>query len=389
MAWGFGSSGTPNHWQFKSVEALCSEASVVMSCGGAVSFYDQPNRTGRIISWHMDDLAEVARFCRPRQPYCSGTTSLRQVAIMNAPSSMYGTNKPLFNLGSSSTTIDGTLHAFLDCGYHADVLTENDMVRRAAEYPLCVIPEQEMISEATTDALLKYVENGGHLIVSGAELTKRFDKIMGAEDTGRTEGWKEISGIYIPTGAGTTTLIGNYRFVKNATAREITPLLLSRDRRDAEKRSGSPAASLAQYGKGSIACIYGPAFNGYGTSHYIGFAEMTGDIVRAMEIPNLYHAELPSGLHITLREQGTRLLVNFINLRSCKPLSNRNTLIDGIPSAGPVRFEIKLASKPTEVYVAPGGNPVEWTFLKGVLKVTIPLVGIHDILVIEKGAPGV
>jgi hypothetical protein len=207
---------------------------------------------------------------------------------------------------------------------------------------------------------------------------------MGAEDTGLTGEWKEFSELNIPCGAGTSTLIGKFRLVRNTSAFEVKPLLLSRDRGAREKRSGSPAASVAKYGKGQIACVYGPVFNDYGLAHYFGIRELIGDTIKALEIPDLCKADLPSGIHMTLRKKDNRILVSFVNLRNLKPLSGRSSMVDEIPATGPVHFEMKLPEYPEAIYLAPSGAPVEWTHINGMLKVSAPLVGIHDILVIER-----
>ena len=52
MAWGFSSYGPMDSWEFKSVPALCQEAAIVMSAGGAFTIYDtpQPHRQHRRVA---------------------------------------------------------------------------------------------------------------------------------------------------------------------------------------------------------------------------------------------------------------------------------------------------------------------------------------------------
>jgi hypothetical protein len=388
MAWGFGSSGYPHYWDFKTPEALCAETAVVMSCGGAVSIYDTPNRTGPIVSWHSDDLAEVARFCRARQPYCMETDSIPQIAIMNSPLTMYTGQKPLFVLGDPVNSLDGALHAILDNGWHAGILTENDMVRKSAEYPVCILPEQDYILDSTVTAMMDYVRNGGNLIVSGIEATKKFDEYIGVLDVppvlDPTGSQPEM---HIPYGEIATVVAGPYRTVtigdsKNTT--EILPFLSGRNRGAKEKRSGHPAAAVAKVGKGKIACIYFKAFRAYGMSHYMGTADVIRNVVESLGSTELFRADIPAGVHMTTRKRENSMFVHFVNLRSDNTLSTRDSMPRTTPQTGPVGFRCALEKAPSAVFLAPACTPVRWEYADGMIDVTIPKIGIHDILVIER-----
>ena len=81
MAWSFcNPSPELSVHQMKNPVHLCQEAAEVMSCGGGVFLYNQPQRSGWLTSWHQDIFAKVAEFCRERQPFCQNTESLPDVA---------------------------------------------------------------------------------------------------------------------------------------------------------------------------------------------------------------------------------------------------------------------------------------------------------------------
>ncbi len=76
-------------------------------------------------------------------------------------------------------------------------------------------------------------------------------------------------------------------------------------------------------------------------------------------------------------------MFNFVNRGCDQPLSPRNTIVENVPPAGPVRVDYVLEKSPGAVYLMPGGLPVKWSWNRGRFTAEIDQVGIHDVLVIE------
>jgi hypothetical protein len=80
------------------------EGATVAANGGAFWIYDLPTRSGRLVDWHMDTFAAVAKFMRARQGICQGTTSEPHVALLHSQSHFYAHNHPenttsVYNMG--------------------------------------------------------------------------------------------------------------------------------------------------------------------------------------------------------------------------------------------------------------------------------------------------
>lgn len=110
--------GPMSDWIFKSVPALCQEAGIVMSCGGAFTIYDTPNRWGPVVSWHMDDLADVARFCRARQAFSQNTATVPQAVVLHSQNHYYAHNRSLYDLSTAARPVEGALYALLENTIH-------------------------------------------------------------------------------------------------------------------------------------------------------------------------------------------------------------------------------------------------------------------------------
>ncbi len=206
MAWSFLRTGD-EFWTFKTVPHLCQEIAVSLAQGGAVFIYDQPQRSGRLTSWHQDILADVARFCRKREEYSFQTETIPQVALLHSESVYYRHNDPLFNFGSANEPMEGALHALLENGYSVDILNEEMLLKRMDQYRAVVVAEQEGLPDTIKAALAEYVRKGGRLLISGSSAAKDFTDLTGCTPV---EG-KQQGNSYVPAGNGCVSVSGPWQ----------------------------------------------------------------------------------------------------------------------------------------------------------------------------------
>lgn len=380
MAWGFSSHGKMQDWVFKSADALCQEAAVVLSCGGAFMVYDNPNRSGTLVGWHMDELVKVADFCRARQPFCQHSQAVPQAVLLHETEHYYAHNDPLFNLGQAAEPLEGALHALLENHYAVDIRSSADLQSQLDTFPLCVISEQENLQPELLARLRRYVEDGGHLLVSGAGTTAFFDDLLGVTQAGQP-----VQDCHVPVGSGTVCAMGEWRAVKaeRDDTTVLSTLLLSRDRGEAEKDSGLCAAVLRRVGHGCITGIFGPVFSTYAGSHYPAVRTWIGQIVARMHTPGLIHAAGPARVHLTLRTKGSQWLVHLVNLGTENPLSPDAPLVERVAPAGPLEICLPAEQKPVRISLMPSAQPLAWQMENNRLSIVVSQVGIHDIIAIE------
>ena len=386
MAWGFTSHGDMSDWTFKSVQALCQEAAVVMSSGGAFLVYDNPERNCRIIPWHMEELGTVSDFCYARKPWCVNTESIPQVVVLHGTKTYYDQSIPLFNTGKGSQPVEGALTALLACGYHCDILCETDFIAKLHRYPCCVIPSAEGVSPSVMERLKDYVESGGRLIVSGLQNNRDFDEILQVADAGgssKTEGDDKIQP-NLTCASGCVVAMGSWRHVKNyGDGGVISHLIRGRDPEIGMDGEHYPAIITRRVGKGMIAGFFGPFLASYSYSRYPRLRKLFAAVMEKMCSGNLCRCEGPEYIHINLRRSGAKTLVHLINTGSATPNTPKNAYIENVPRAGEVTVCLPMARKPASVVLAPGNNPVCWSYQKKVLTAVVESVWIHEILVIE------
>jgi len=365
----------------RSLPHLCQEVAVVLAQGGAVILYDQPQRSGRLTAWHQDLLADVARFCRERKAYCFKTESIPQVAVLHSQTAYFRQKDReagrLYDRSPASRAMEGAVHAVLENGFSVDILNEETLLARMADYPVVVVPEQEAVPEQVVDGLRKYVRAGGKVLLSGAHVAETYPDLVGTEAVaGRRYGTS-----WLPVNVGCATVSGPWQAVKLRGATEITPLLYQQE--PGLNRTGSPAATLNRFGNGTVVAIYGPVFRSYYEAHYPRVRRFVGSVLDRLKSPELISLVGPWWIEMSARKKGDRTLIQFVNRSSAGHLAPNRHVVEAVPDTGPFSVTIPMDHEPTSCYTAPDEVGLEWAWNDGRLNATIGGLGIHNVLVIE------
>ncbi|MGH2558702.1 MAG: hypothetical protein ACRDJH_06530, partial [Thermomicrobiales bacterium] len=373
-------------WVMKTATHLCQEVSEVVALGGAVMIYDVPQRTGWLTDWHQDRLGEVADFCRARKELCFKSTTVPQAAILHLSQHLYAHNAPLFNNGEAADAIEGALHALLETGRSTDILPEDAAIERMAEYPLVVVPERTRPSEAIRAALASYVEGGGTLLLTGANVTADYPNLAGASaagdppaPTGEDPG---SAVLHLPVGARSAPVYGWWQPVAPGAETEAWTSLLSQQE-PAHNATDHVVVTRRQLGKGSVVAVHGPLFENYVQGHYPSLRDFIRGLIDRMGVDWLVTLDAPPRLEMILREKAGKLLVNLINRGAGETLSPRRVIVEELPPVEQVTLRIRREQQPQAVSAAPTVRPVDWTYTDGLVTVRLPRVDIHSVVVIE------
>ena len=376
MAWGF-DKGKDLNWSIKPATQLMQEAAVVLMQGGGFQVYHQPTRSGFFHDAIIDQLGRVADFCRARQEVSFQSKTIPQVALLLSSESHWDASDRVFApWGGEFDDLEGALHALLEMGYSVDILAEHQLEPRLGEFPLVVVPDSPKLTDPFKKALLRYVEGGGALFLMGEKSARLFEPALGV----RLEGGPSKISAELASPAGPVNADGVWQAVTLTTAKAAGMRHPIRDTR----RDGLPAASIADYGKGKIGAVYGPLAGVFFRSHHPAVREFLRGITKALFPDPAVTVSGAAALDISLRTtKDGRTSVHLLN-RAGLPLPDRFNFSDYIPAAGPVTVEIKTAKKPGRVILAPGNSELKWDWKDGVLRVEVPKVEIHEVVVVEK-----
>jgi len=374
MAWGFNRAegGPHNH---KTAEQLKQEASVVLSQGGGFQIYYQPTRAGWIDPWLVEVMADVAGFCRERQEVSQDTEGVPQVALLLSAASFYEGTNELFSASEGlHDPLKGVLHALLESGYSVEVLSEHQLGGRLGEYPAVVLPQTKVLEPDFRRALLDYVKEGGGLLVVGAEAAGLFREELGVE----FEGEPVETSSYILSGRAMGALGGIWQSVVPRSARVVGRRFPTYDPR----KGGEPAATVVGFGRGRMAAIYGPLGTAYLRSHASQLREFLKEVMKEVFPLPKVELEGPPCVDLSLRRKEEKLLIHLTNTSGMQ-LAPNYTTPDFVPPVGPLTLRVRLGGRPSSVYPVPEDLPLRSEWRGDLLKVTLPSLHIHAVLVIE------
>jgi hypothetical protein len=88
-----------------------------------------------------------------------------------------------------------------------------------------------------------------------------------------------------------------------------------------------------------------------------------------------------SDLDVVVGRQGGKLTVSLINTSGPHQSA---PVVDAISPVGPLDMTIRQGSKPAKVTLEPAGISLPFEYEDGAIRVTVPRVDIHEIVVVEK-----
>jgi hypothetical protein len=364
--------------QMKTVAHLCQESAEVMSCGGGVFLYDQPQRNGWLTAWHQDIFAEVADFCRERQPFCQNTRSVPEAALLFSDSHVWKHNPMPFCMGNGYHGLEGALHILIENQIHTDVLDETRFLERLNQYPLVIIPEQDPVSDAVLNALPGYVQNGGTAILTGAHLADLCPDLVGVTslESPRQGTW------HLPAGKECASLPGPWHPVKALNAKAYAPIM--KDQEIGKDETEFPAVTIRDLGKGKIVAIHGDFMRTYFDTHHPRQRNFMKTLLESLAIPFKCVVSASPNVEVSMREKGNSLFVNLVNRAVNPTLTPRLHIVEEIPKTGKVTVRLHLPEKPKTVTLEPNARHVDWSYRDKCLTANIESVDIHDILTVIK-----
>lgn len=375
MAWSFAIK--PERRE-KSVVQVQREAALVLAQGGGFQAYFSQRRDGSVDLATMDVMAEVAAFCRARQPWAYHSQSVPEIAVLLSQADTYHNNDALFARRHAS--VRGVLQALLDRRHAVDVVGEHMLENRLSQYALVVVPECSYLDPGFRDRLVAYAREGGKLLLVGPTAVALFEQALdlrwrGQRDQAATVRWVDGDRMaQLPARLGMA--------IPPSGARLIGELTTAGD----SFATPAPAASIQALGRGKVASVYFSA----GRAYAEGGAPEVGNL-----LDRLVREEFPSPqvvvegspeVEVVVATQRGRRLVHLINVSGPHATA---PVLETVDPVGPLTVSIRLPERPRAIVSQPEGRELPFTYEAGIARVRVPSVKVYDILVVEPdGAKG-
>src|SRR5690606_7425400 len=121
-------------------------------------------------------------------------------------------------------------------------------------------------------------------------------------------------------------------------------------------------------------------------SHYHLLRRYIGDMLEALETPDVMRVHGPWWVEMSARQKDGRLLIQLVNRSVAGYTSPSRHMVEHVPDAGPFTVTVPMPERPTRVYLAPDEAGLEWNWQNGVLTAKIGGLAIHNVLVVEGGS---
>lgn len=362
MAWGF----EQNSRAEKPAVQLMQEAAMVLALGGGFQVYITQNRDGSPRKNAGNRLEDLSAFMQKRRQINFGKTPKAQTAVFYSATSRYHTSN-IFNAAGSTNRLIGMLDCVLDAQYTANILLEYQL-SSLSDYPVVVVPEWEDMGEASENALLAYAQNGGNLVLSGADVCQRFASLSGIS-TGNAKICR----------CALTAKDGNFVYLAEQEpvlrlAGGTGSLYKNEDLRD---RFGDSYKTCA-FGKGTITFIpFSLGANYFKQKSYM-FSEYLRTLLEGLSAPWLEINKL--GIDLTMQEDNGALLVNLINL-----LQGRHSLdtvvYNFIPEIPDITLIVHGAFRSVSM---PLGEEFSYEILPDRTEIHLQRLSIHSVVRLER-----
>ena len=369
MAWGFSWNGDKMPMSNKSVIQLEQEAAEIIAMGGGVQFYFQQNRDLSLKPWLAGPLSELGEFCRQRQAFCHKAKSIPQVALL-FPTLSYRANSNSPFQGAPEK-LQATLYALLDNQLPVEILMEHHLKGKTSQYPLIVIPECNSIEPVLLDELRTYVQNGGNLLVIGAETASVFANELGIKNQKISE--EKVTFI------SASNRLGSVRspLFEGELAPDSKVVSNFYDVCDYRNKSKTVASTVRNLGKGKIAAIYFNAGTSYAQFKTPVIRDFIAETIDRLSPEKQVEVSGSHLVHVTLNKLNEKTYINLVNVAG--EHTNQAAIgYDQVPAL--TNLSVSIKGNPSKIILQPEGKELNITFANGKSTVVVPRLEIHSIL---------
>jgi hypothetical protein len=371
MMWGFSWNGGEMPFNIKSPIQLEQEAAQIIAMGGGVQFYFQQNRDLSIKPWIATSLAEIAGFCRARQPYCHKAVPVQQIALL-FPTASYQ-RKGLRPYSNPTEKLQGALNLLLDNQLPVEILMEHRLAGNLKKYPLIVIPECDYMEASFLEEIKDYVAEGGHLLVMGTETAKLFKSELGIQSMEESE----EGTAFVAAGNKIGALRSALDLVKLQPGAHPTANFYSGS--DFRYKEEKIASSTNAFGKGMIAGVYFDAGDSYYKYKTPVLRDFIGDRVSELFSDRIVDVAGSHLVHVAVNRLNGKMYVNLVNLAGDH--TNQKAIgYDEIPALKDLTVRILTEKKPGKIVLQPDHEELAFEYKDGISTVMIPELVIHSIL---------
>lgn len=374
MSWSFTAKGDIK--VTRSVPQLEQQAAEVLTMGGGYQTYWNQNRDGTPETYQFQKMKKIIKFCKDRKKYCFGGKVVPQIGLLYSAYTLR--HKPFENLynGSGLSSLKTIVNILLDSQLPVEILMDHQLTGRLNQYPLMIIPEWSSLDPEVQKQLTDYVNQGGNLLVIGADAVKPFEPLLKTTFSGMPKD----TGFY--TGYNDEIIFIQTRLQPVQANKAITLGSTLTDN-DFRFPSGLPLASVTNVGKGKIAALYINIADFYEHNQNPFIRKIVKDLSLQLLPAVKVKIQGDEHVHTVITRKNDKQYVHLINTNG--PHNNPEVMTyDEVTPIHQLTVSVRLPKKPASIVLQPAHKPLPVQYKDGFATVTIDALGIYDILEIKE-----
>ena len=371
---------------FKHPNALRYEAALANACGARCSVGDQLHPDGEMDMATYRLIGKAYAEVEVREPWLEGSVAVADVALLTVKRVMEHKDDAL--VGANRMMLEGHyLYNIIDesCDFSA--------------YKLLILPDDVVVTADLKPKIDQYLAAGGKILLTGASGTDENGNF--AIDFGvRMLGKNEFCPTYLrpafdlqPNGMTSYVMYSTqYRAEPTAafdgaiTADCVDPYFnrtyqhfCSHRHTPYDREKHAPAVFVGK----QVAYIGWNIFLEYAEQGSIHLRELVADTVeRLIGAQKTLTTDLPACGVATLMRQGDRL-VNHLVYGIAKCRGKGVEIIEDLPTVYHTACRVRVAQKPTRIYLAPTMEALNFTYENGVASYVVPAFTCGTMAVLE------
>ncbi len=386
---GYGRFGT-----LKSEQMLEYELASMLASGGIGTVVDQVPHHVQLEGPAYERLGEAFAFAREREPWCLGSVSVPEIAVL-APNQL-----GYFGWAEPDNALYGAVTCLTELHQHFDVIDQDEDFDR---YRLIVLPgANPPPPPAVVQRLADYVAKGGRLLAVDLDLSGEAGALKTALGVERAEpSAKFKSGYLRPSNVAMQRGLPKMDMLVGATFRDVvatsgTETLFSavmpigvdfygHAGPPASDKPSGPAITSHRHGKGQAAYVGLPLLSVFYGTPTLAPRNVMANVLEQL-LPSddrLLDVRAPLSVEVNLMAQPGRRVLHLLNFHAERQRGDKRYTLENVSPVRDIRCQVSLPSKPTKVYLAPSKVELAWRPVGGRVEVTVPEVLIHQMVVFE------
>ncbi len=389
----------------KPYAALEYEIAQMIAHGARCSIGDQLHPRGNLDLASYKLIGKVYKRVADREEWLQGATPISNVGLFQLPTGNTVTTQ------STSRTDEGATRMLTQLRQQFDVVQPtNDLT----SYDLLILPDSINVDESLAAKLHSFLASGGKILASGTsglspDATSVILPQLNIKPAGPSPflhaGYMRFDpNLLDPHTADVDSALTSYdadhiiygrtlRVTANKgafVAAHIVDPYFDRNWLHFSSHNQTPSDKLTKFAAAVVsdntAYVAFPVFNNFAEHGNLTCRYLVKQLLHRILPEPLLRVSGPSYIESTVQRQphgpGTRTIVHLLGYSPERRTPHLDIIEDIIPLYD-LKVSLKLAHAPESVYLAPSRIPLHFTYAKGRVNLTLPVLRGHEMLVFE------